>query len=200
MELALLHFGRAVLVATCVLGYLAEAFDPATLLLWTNAVNVIVGPGSIQRNGQPTPPLNWTAGAQSVAPMEGVGLTVMAPAELVCGLTLERRPFTTSFNALDYALRFTATGFVNVVERGLFKTLVGQYADGDTFKIIRTHAAKVRYYWNDRLVYESNTVWVGLPLSFWVTLRYPSGGLKQVHFSPANPQPALDGCWSAEDC
>ena len=26
-----------------------------------------------------------------------------------------------------------------------------------------------------RLVYESGTVWVGMPLSFWATLMYPSG-------------------------
>ena len=128
------------------------ALSQGPSVTWKNAVNVSAVVGGISRDGAPVAPFFWSAGAEAARTMDAVGFTASQTPDLYCGLELSDRPFSTSFNVIDYGFLLTSSGSASVVERGQWMKLAGAYSDGTTFKIVRSLKSKVRYYVNERLV------------------------------------------------
>jgi hypothetical protein len=123
-------------------------------VIWTNLVNSVANGNSLQKIGGFTDTPDAGARGQVVL-SSGDGYFEFTATETnktrFCGLT--RTASGTDYTAIDFALKLTGSGVVEVRENNSYKS-ESSYSAGDVFKIA-VEAGRVKYYKNGALLYTS---------------------------------------------
>jgi len=141
----------------------------------------------------------WNAGAASVGQLDSDGFVRFTTGEIttdkIAGLSSGNT--NQSLSDIDFGIRLTATGRINIVESGVTIGSFGAYRDGDLFEV-RVVGGVVTYTKNGGLLYTSLVAPPSFPLVVDTSLRTPGATIEDVAFgrldiwtSPANV--AVDG-------
>lgn len=145
------------------------------------------------------PETTWHAGAASIGQLENDGFVRFTTGETttdkVAGLSSGNT--NQSLSDVDFGIRLTASGRVNIVERGVTIGRFGAYTDGDQFEV-QVEGGVVTYWKNGNLLTTSQAAAPSFPLLVDTSLRTPGATIEDVAFgrldiwtSPVNV--AVDG-------
>lgn len=135
---------------------------PLTNVTWTNKARVTVnGSNGLVRDSSAD---SWNAGASSVEHIDGTGGSIEATitennAHRMIGLStnLDNNYVAGNYATLNFAIFFTATGWVEIYESGNGKPFINPlYKAGDSFKISVENSV-VKYYQNGVVFYTSSS-------------------------------------------
>ena len=146
-------------------------------LVWTADSGVTIAGTSLMKNGS----AGWNAGALSSASLaSGDGFVEFTAVETntrrMCGLGHDDTGYDDA--DIDFAIRLTETGAVEVYESGTLVGTHGTYAAGDRFRV-EVRLGAVRYLKNGALLQTSATS-PTYPLSVDASLDTPGASLSEV--------------------
>ncbi len=148
-------------------------------LIWTNASGVSTSGSSLVKTGS----AGWNAGAGSTASFaSGDGFVEFSAIEAntnrMCGLGHSDTGYDDA--DIDFAIRLTDTGAVQVYESGTLRGSFGTYATGDRFRV-EVQVGTVKYRKNG-VVFYTSAIGPTYPLAVDTSLDTPGGTLSEVQF------------------
>lgn len=126
---------------------------------------------------------NWNGGAFSTASVRNNGYAetriTQTNKSRIFGLSSSNNPNKNKINSVEYAIILRNWGAAEIQESGSYRANLGNYSDGDQFKIAVLDG-KVYYYKNNIVLYESNVI-PSLPLFVDLTFQHKNGVIADVH-------------------
>jgi hypothetical protein len=184
---------------TLLLGAALAAFPLALLsaedqaVLWTNAVNVAIVNGSLQKTAG-CDGCDDAGAVSQQALVQGDGLVAFTVGE---SNTLWAAGFShgntdTTYSDIDFAFRFNGGGWADVIENGLYQSGGDTpYVPGDVFRVAVV-AGKVQYSRNGVVLHESQTA-PQYPLVFDASLATLGATIVNARIGVPDPPPPYGG-------